>query len=125
MGRRMPLTMTAFTLGALGMIGVPPLAGFISKWYLGWGALAVGEPWVLAVLVISGLLNAAYFLPMIYRGWFASVKEGTTERTEAPPMLLWPALFTAALALLVGVFAAYELSPLAWAQLIVNREFDL
>lgn len=125
MGRRMPLTMTAFTLGALGMIGVPPLAGFISKWYLGWGALAVGEPWVLAVLVISGLLNAAYFLPMIYRGWFASVKEGTTERTEAPPMMLWPALFTAALALLAGVFAAYELSPLAWAQLIVNREFDL
>ena len=125
LGRRMPLTMAAFTLAALGMIGIPPLAGFISKWYLGWGALAVDDPWVLAVLVVSGILNAAYFLPMIYRGWFASSKNVEQARTEAPAMLLWPTLFTAALVVLVGVFAAFDLSPLAWAQLIVNREFGL
>lgn len=125
LGRRMPLTMVAFTLAALGMIGIPPLAGFISKWYLGWGALAVDEPWVLVVLVVSGILNAAYFLPMIYRGWFAASKTGECARTEAPAMLLWPTLFTAALVVLVGVFAAFDLSPLAWAQLIVDREFGL
>ncbi len=125
LGRRMPLTMAAFPLAALGMIGIPPLAGFISKWYLGWGALAMDEPWVLAVLVVSGILNAAYFLPMIYRGWFAVSKTGEYSRTEAPAMLLWPTVFTAALVVLVGVFAAFDLSPLAWAQLIVDREFGL
>ncbi|MFP5381582.1 MAG: complex I subunit 5 family protein, partial [Gammaproteobacteria bacterium] len=52
-GRRMPWTTLAFTVGAFGMIGVPPLAGFISKWYLGLGALDAGMPWVLAVLAAS------------------------------------------------------------------------
>ena len=69
-GRRMPLTMAAFTLGAFGMIGVPPLAGFVSKWYLATGALEAGQDWVILVLALSSLLNAAYFLPIVYRGWF-------------------------------------------------------
>lgn len=125
LGRRMPLTMSAFTLGALGMIGVPPMAGFASKWYLGLGALEVSQPWVLLVLVGSGLLNAAYFLPLLYRGWFLAPPVGAyQEYREAPPMLLWPAVFTATLALLAGIFAAYDLSPLAWAQLIVQRQFS-
>ena len=64
----MPLTMAAFTLGSLGMIGVPPMAGFISKWYLGTGGLIAGKPWVIAILVASSLLNAAYFLPILHRG---------------------------------------------------------
>jgi len=131
LGRRMPLTMAAFTIGALGMIGVPPIAGFISKWYLGLGALQVGQPWVLGVLVASGLLNAAYFLPLLYRGWFGPMPDEwkkTLPRSvwkESYWMLLWPALFTAALALISGVFAASFLSPLTWAQLIVEREFAL
>ena len=48
-GRRMPWTMAAFTIGAFGMIGVPPIAGFISKWYLGMGALEAGQNWVILV----------------------------------------------------------------------------
>ena len=52
-GRRMPITMTAFTIGALGMIGVPPLAGYISKFYLQKGAVLAGEDW--AVLVLGGV----------------------------------------------------------------------
>ncbi|MCB1742268.1 MAG: monovalent cation/H+ antiporter subunit D family protein, partial [Gammaproteobacteria bacterium] len=52
-GRRMPWTMAAFTLAALGMIGVPPLAGFVSKWYLANGALAAEQQWVIVVLVGS------------------------------------------------------------------------
>ncbi|HEY8375275.1 MAG TPA: proton-conducting transporter membrane subunit, partial [Nannocystis sp.] len=60
-GRQMPFTMIAFSLAALGMIGVPPLAGFVTKWYLGAGALDAGYPWVLAVLLASTALNAAYF----------------------------------------------------------------
>lgn len=134
-GRRMPLTMTAFTLGALGMIGVPPTAGFISKWYLGYGALDAGYDWVLAVFVISGLLNAAYFLPLLYRGWFArapgqwpaesNLGNGRPGWGETHWMLLAPVVVTAALALLVGLFAGTTLSPLSWSQLIINREFGL
>ncbi|WP_111642314.1 complex I subunit 5 family protein [Marinimicrobium alkaliphilum] len=133
-GRRMPLTMAAFTVGALGMMGVPPIAGFISKWYLGLGALETEYYWVLGVLVASGLLNAAYFLPMVYRGWFAPPPEHWPEDTglgggrggirETHWMLLWPTLFTAALALLAGILASTGISPLAWAELIVAREFE-
>ncbi|MEW5886630.1 MAG: proton-conducting transporter membrane subunit [Pseudomonadota bacterium] len=77
-GQRMPWTTAAFTIGALGMIGVPPVAGFISKWYLGLGAIEAGLGWVLAVLLFSSLLNAAYFLPILRLAWF-----------EAPPPS-WP-----------------------------------
>lgn len=129
-GRRMPWTMAAFTTGALGMIGIPPLAGFISKWYLGVGALQVGQDWVLLILLSSGLLNAAYFLPAIYRGWFGKPDEEhwkrriwAGQRLETHWMLLLPALFTALLAVLSGLFAASPISPLSWTELIMAREF--
>jgi multicomponent Na+:H+ antiporter subunit D len=67
--RRMPWTMTAFTIAAFGMMGVPPMAGFISKWYLGLGGLEAGQEWVILVLAASSLLNAAYFLPVIAVAW--------------------------------------------------------
>ena len=57
----MPWTMTAFTIGALGMIGIPPLAGFISKWYLGLGALEAGQEWVILVLAGSRKLDGLFF----------------------------------------------------------------
>jgi multicomponent Na+:H+ antiporter subunit D len=69
-GRRMPVTMTAFTIAALGMIGIPPTAGFITKWHLGLGGLEAGQGWVIGVLLLSSVLNAAYFLPAIARAWF-------------------------------------------------------
>jgi multicomponent Na+:H+ antiporter subunit D len=127
-GRRMPWTMGAFTLGALGMIGVPPLAGFISKWYLASGALVAGDSWVLWVLTTSSVLNAAYFLPILYVAWFKPAtgpwpQEHVHPRFEAPLALLWPPLFTGALALLIGVVAASPWSPLNWAQLIAAREY--
>src|SRR5690606_8592228 len=81
-GRRMPWTMAAFTIAAFGMIGVPPLAGFVTKWYLGVGAIAAGQEWVLWVLVASALLNAAYFLPILRIAWFA---EARRERPVAAP----------------------------------------
>lgn len=129
-GRRMPLTMTAFSIGALGMIGIPPIAGFVSKWALGMGALEVGQDWVLLVLMGSALLNAGYFLPLLWRGWFAEPADWhednwREERWETHWMLLLPVLFTAALSVLVGVLAGTALSPLGWAQLIVDREFAL
>lgn len=70
LGRRMPWTSAAFTVGAFGMIGLPVTAGFVSEWMLGLGALESEHPWVVGVLIASSLLNAMYFLPAVYRMWF-------------------------------------------------------
>jgi multicomponent Na+:H+ antiporter subunit D len=125
-GRRLPLAMGAFTVCALGMIGVPPVAGFVSKWYLGLGALEAGSGWVLGVLVLSTLLNAAYFLPLLRRIWFAERAEPFGEhrprrRVEAQWTLLLPACCTAALALAVGLFAGSWFTPLTFAEDIARE----
>jgi len=127
-GRRMPWTMAAFTLGALGMIGVPPMAGFVSKFYLGAGAVAAGQLWVLVVLAASSLLNAAYFLPILYVAWFKEPagpwpEEHSGGVLETHWMLLVPAITTALLALAAGLFANVPFSPLSWARLIAAREY--
>lgn len=122
LGSRMPWTSACFSLGAMGMIGLPPMAGFISKFHLGLGALEVGAPWVLGVLVASTLLNAAYFLPLLYRLWFLPAHGGTVA-DERAPALVGPAVVTAAASIGVGVLAASALSPLGWATLIVTREY--
>ena len=127
-GRRMPLTMGAFTVGALGMIGLPPLAGFVSKWYLGVGAVETGQTWIVGVLVVSSLLNMGYFLPILFRAWFLEPTSEVTTETgqtglEAHWMLLLPPLFTAALTVIVGLFAAMPFSVLEWAKLITAREY--
>ncbi len=128
-GRRMPLTMTAFTVAALGMIGIPPFAGFVSKWYLGLGAASAGADWVLVVLGISTVLNAAYFLPTLYAAWFQEPDGGWRHEPvwggglETRWMLLVPPLVTGAAALGAGLLAGSALSPLGWAELIVTREY--
>jgi multicomponent Na+:H+ antiporter subunit D len=144
-GRRMPVTMAAFTIGAFGMIGLPPVAGFISKYYLGIGAVQAGALWIVPVLVASSMLNAAYFLPIVHTAWFgharpadgaeadaeadadamaaAGREQRLATREEAPLLLLLPTVITAGLALGVGLFAAAEWSPLGWARLIVQRTY--
>jgi len=129
-GRRMPGTTLAFTVAALGMIGIPPVAGFVSKWYLGLGAVAAGDAaWVLPLLVVSSLLNAAYFLPILYRAWFNAPpaawpeERDTLGRLETSGALLWPPVATGILALAAGLFAAAPYSPLEWAELIAAREY--
>jgi multicomponent Na+:H+ antiporter subunit D len=123
-GRHMPLTMLAFSVAALGMIGIPPIAGFVSKWYLGIGGIQAGHSWVILVLAGSSLLNAAYFLPLVYRAWFARPAVEEEELlTEGPPDLILPAVVTALASLAVGLFAAFALSPLGWATLIVEGQY--
>jgi multicomponent Na+:H+ antiporter subunit D len=129
-GRRMPLTTVAFSIGAFGMIGVPPLAGFISKWYLGLGALEADMPWVLAVLAASSLLNAAYFLPIVYRAWFRPAPAswpgehiGARGWRETSLLLLLPPLVTATTVVASGLFAAAGPGPVGWAKLIAEREY--
>jgi multicomponent Na+:H+ antiporter subunit D len=126
-GRRMPWTMAAFTIASLGMIGVPPTAGFISKWFLGSGAIEANQPWVVVVLILSTLLNAIYFLPMIYSAWFERPPSQWPHdegrgRLETRTMLLVPTLLTAALTLCLGLLAGAPFSPLEWARFIVSWE---
>jgi multicomponent Na+:H+ antiporter subunit D len=116
-GRRMPLTMAAFTIAAIGMIGLPPVAGFVSKWYLALGGIESGHYWVVAVLLASSVLNMAYFLPLLYAGWFKPmpgewVEHTRARRLEAPFILLLPPLATAVVSLGAGLFAAAGGSPL-------------
>jgi multicomponent Na+:H+ antiporter subunit D len=127
-GRRMPWTMAAFTIGAFGMIGAPPLAGFISKWYLGLGALDAGQSWVIFVLAGSSLLNAAYFLPILHAAWFREqVGDWPAERSfgrmETTWALLAPPVVTAFLSLAAGLLASAPFSPLEWARLITTLEY--
>jgi len=131
-GRRMPLTSLAFTVGALGMIGVPPVVGFLSKWYLGIGAIQAGMPWVIAVLVTSSLLNAAYFLPILGRLWFrpgpdhgvgAWPGERRLGRFETHAWLLVPTMATALFSLMAGMLAGMPFSPLEWATQVTNAEY--
>jgi multicomponent Na+:H+ antiporter subunit D len=103
-GRRMPVTMTAFTIGALSMVGVPPTAGFVSKWYILAGAFQADNYLALFTIIASTALNAAYFLPIIYAVWFVKEAPGGKEHGEAP----WPAVLaltvTAALTILFFLF---------------------
>ena len=127
-GRRMPWTMAAFTVGALGMIGVPPIAGFVSKWYLATGSAAAGADWVIVVLGVSSLLNAMYFLPILHRAWFREpdgkwAREDAHRGLETHWMLLLPPVLTALLSLLAGLLADAPFSPLEWARRIAQQEY--
>ncbi|NLS10819.1 monovalent cation/H+ antiporter subunit D family protein [Nesterenkonia sp. MY13] len=130
-GRRMPWTSVAFTIGAFGMIGLPPTAGFISKWQLGLGALESPHPWVLAVLVVSSLLNAAYFLPVVWLIWFGETPDPETDddaaggtKVREPAMLLVPAVCTAVITVGVGVAASLTFAPLEIARFIAEGVFS-
>jgi multicomponent Na+:H+ antiporter subunit D len=99
-GRRMPWTMGAFAIGALSMIGLPPAAGFISKWYMLAGAMAAAQWLAVAVIIASTLLNAGYFLPIVYRAFFrppaATGHEHEHAHGEAPLAMVLALTVTAA-----------------------------
>ena len=106
-GKRMPWTMAAFTIGALSLIGIPPLAGFVSKWFILMSAAEGGHFLAVAVLIVSTLLNAAYFLPIVHAAFFKplSAEDEHHPHGEAPlPMVL--ALMTTA----IGTIALFFFS---------------
>ncbi|MHC1697904.1 MAG: monovalent cation/H+ antiporter subunit D family protein [Geobacteraceae bacterium] len=109
LGRAMPLTFGAFALASLSMIGVPPVAGFISKWYLLVGALDAHQLGIVAVLLVSTVLNAAYFVPVVYHAYFSVPADGEAALSvsEASPALLVPLLFTAFLSVAAGIFPEF------------------
>lgn len=121
-GRRMPLTMIAFTVAALGITGVPPIAGFVTKWGLGTGALDSAGVWPLVVLAASTLLNAAYFMPMLGRAWFGRppAEYGTHRGFEGDRRMVLPLALTALAGLVFGPLAGLPWSPASWAAVTVG-----
>jgi len=103
-GRTMPWTMGAFSIGALSMIGIPGTAGFISKWFLGLGALDNNSMLVLVFLLTSSLLNAGYFLPIVYRAFFRRPVAADSGLIEAAPAMVVPLTVTAIITLVLGFF---------------------
>ena len=97
LGRRMPWTMLAFLAGSLSVIGLPPMGGFISKWNLLLGTLEPGREPFLAVLLVSSFLNAAYFLPIVFRAFFYTPKDKPCRgpRNEGPLWAWLPPVLTA------------------------------
>ncbi len=109
-GRSMPITMTAFTIGAFSMIGVPGTAGFISKWFLGLGTLDDHSILLLVFILTSSLLNAGYFLPIVYRAFFLKQASEDRDLREAPRFMVVPLAITAALTIFFGFFP----QPFLW-----------
>ena len=107
LGRAMPITMAAFLIGALSVIGVPPLGGSWSKWYLALGALDAGQILFVAVLMVSSLLNIAYLVPIPIRAFFSKPADGSEPpRFKEAPAFCVAALSFTALGCIVLFFLA-------------------
>jgi multicomponent Na+:H+ antiporter subunit D len=121
-GRAMPFTMGAFAIGAIGLAGLPPVGGFVSKWYLVLGAYEAGQYLFASVMAFGGLFTAGYLLPVVYRAFFrpappAETAPGTpgpvAARRDADRRMVVPLVATAVLGLLLGfgdLFGVYELT---------------
>lgn len=109
LGRVMPFTFGAFALASLSMIGAPPVAGFVTKWYLLNGAIDAHSMAIVVVLLSSTLLNAAYFAPVVYQGFFGKQSESDLHHkyTEAHPSMVVPLTITAVVSVLIGLFPSF------------------
>jgi multicomponent Na+:H+ antiporter subunit D len=128
-GRRMPWTMTAFAIGALAMIGVPPTAGFLGKWFILQGAIQDVNWLAVGIIIASTALNAAYFLPIVFRAflkapatrnpiWAAAHPELVAEHGEAPWPMVMALSATALATLLLFLFPDV---PLSLAGMMIER----
>lgn len=119
-GYRMPWTMTAFTIGAISMIGLPPTAGFLSKWYMLMGAFQEQQMIAIAVIITSTLLNAAYFIPIIYAAWFKQPEpDNESSHGEAPWLIVMALMLTASFTLLLFIFPEI---PLQLAMSLIGEQ---
>ncbi len=116
-GRRMPWTMGAFAIGAISMIGLPPTAGFLGKWFILTGAMQTANWIAVGVIVISTVLNAGYFLPIVFRAFFREAPAGH-EHGEAPWPIVLALTITATATVLL--FLAPQI-PFALANLMTAR----
>jgi multicomponent Na+:H+ antiporter subunit D len=110
--KKYPWTMAAFTTAAISMVGLPPLAGFFSKWYLALGTIENSNWMLLAVILISSLLNAVYFFRILEKVYLndpdsESSEETVIERDEVGFSMMFPMAVMAIGLLVVGIFNVY------------------
>ncbi len=106
LGRTMPLTFGAFAVASLSMIGVPPVAGFVSKWYLLVGSMEAHQVGILLILITSTVLNVGYFAPVTYKAFFGKRPEGEVDAgiKEAPLSMLIPLLIAVTVSVIIGIY---------------------
>lgn len=92
LGKSMPITMIAFFIGSMSIIGLPPAAGMWSKWYLFMGTLEADQLAVMIILMISSLLNIAYLLPIPLRAFFDGERSVVTIQRDQIKEAPWPSL---------------------------------
>ncbi|MFA9446903.1 complex I subunit 5 family protein [Egicoccus sp. AB-alg6-2] len=104
-GRRMPYTMAAFALASYGLAALPPMGGFVSKWYLTLGALDADQQVYAALIAGSGLFTAGYLFPVVYRAFFKPLSDDARAHPhgEASPLMVVPLCVTAVVGLLLGL----------------------
>ena len=109
LGRAMPITFGAFLIGALSIIGLPPLGGSWSKWLLMMGAVDKDQMVIIAVLLVSSLLNVAYLMPIVAKGFFIrdNAAAAPVKNLETSPLVWGPPAFTALGCLVLFFFAGY------------------
>ncbi|MBI5237235.1 MAG: monovalent cation/H+ antiporter subunit D family protein [Deltaproteobacteria bacterium] len=106
-GRKMPWTMFAFFVGSLSMIGIPPFSGFVSKWYLSVGSVEAENIPILVVFLLSSILNAAYFLPIVYKAFFeepAYPPLYPDEEIREVPLVVIPLVLSAIGTFVIGLW---------------------
>ncbi|HAA91827.1 MAG TPA: cation:proton antiporter [Rhodospirillaceae bacterium] len=114
-GRRMPITMTCFLIGSLGIIGLPPAGGALSKWYLMMGAVQADQLIFMFVWMTSSLLSAAYLLPIVLRAFFRAPAKDVHydgEGIQEAPLFCLIGLCTAAVLTISGFFTAGDLAEM-------------
>ncbi len=123
-GWQMPLTMICFSLAALTAVGLPPMNIFISKWYLSLGILAADRPLLIVLLLVSSMLNAAYYLPISFMAFFGE-RNRDLHATLSFDRLPWA--MSAGIVVLVICCLAFSLGsvnvPLLWARTAAARLF--
>tara|TARA_B100000315_G_C14578465_1_gene589173 strand:- start:1802 stop:3274 length:1473 start_codon:yes stop_codon:yes gene_type:complete len=109
LAKKMPYTMAAFTIGSLSMIGVPLFAGFVTKWNIALGAIAAQQLIFVGVLLLSTVLNASYFLPIVYKAYFETAPPTKEDERiqEASPAMVVPIVITAAGTIAFGIYPDY------------------
>ena len=107
LGRKMPWTMGAFAIATLGMVGIPPSVGFNSKWFLLTGSLENGSIIIMGVLILSALLNAGYFFPIVIRAFISETSNQFIthkDKYEAPLTMLIPTIILSLLTIFIGIW---------------------
>lgn len=118
MGYKMPITMGAFTIASFSMVGIPLFGGFISKYGLALGSLEADLPLLILVIIISGLLNATYYFPIIGQAYFSQDEnldqtshKGTKvfQRDQVPLSMIIPIIILALGIIYLGIFPGFVL----------------